>query len=73
MTVCLKESTGQNFQNYTFGLRMEEGIRLLLNTPASISEISSVLGYSETVSFMKAFKTYTGLTPSQYRINNENS
>lgn len=39
----------------------------LTNTNASITEISTKLGYSEISAFVRAFKRLTGLSPLQYR------
>jgi len=40
---------------------------MLANTRSTISEISSMLGYSEASAFVRGFKRLTGQTPSAYR------
>ncbi|MDC1143818.1 AraC family transcriptional regulator [Porticoccaceae bacterium] len=35
-----------------------------------MNEISFLLGYSEETNFARAFKRWTGMSPSQYRNNN---
>lgn len=44
-----------------------EAKQLLLHTPQSISEIAAELGFAETTSFSRFFKTKTGLTPAAFR------
>ena len=51
-------------------IRLEEAVRSLITSSAEIKEISFSLGYSETSIFTRAFKKWTGLTPSQYRADN---
>src|SRR5690606_9540485 len=43
-------------------------IDYMKNTDSSIKEISVVLGYSEPSGFVRAFKKWTGKTPSAYRM-----
>lgn len=38
----------------------------------SIEEIATLLGFNESANFRRAFKSWTGLTPSQYRCCHEN-
>ncbi len=44
---------------------------LLLNTDKSILEISNDLNFQNPSNFNRAFKDFTGLSPSQYRKQNE--
>ncbi|NRA54750.1 MAG: AraC family transcriptional regulator ligand-binding domain-containing protein [Gammaproteobacteria bacterium] len=45
----------------------EQALRLLVQDQ-SIEQIAYCLGYSESRAFSRAFKQWTGLTPSQYRV-----
>jgi AraC-like DNA-binding protein len=42
------------------------------NPEISISEIIYTVGFSNRVSFNKAFKKHTGRTPSQFKMSLEN-
>lgn len=48
-------------------LRCDMAIRYLTRTHASIEEIASRIGYSETCTFTRAFKQWTGVAPYTYR------
>jgi AraC-like DNA-binding protein len=49
-------------------LRVVEAKRLLHETLEPIKEISQLVGYSDVVSFHRAFKSRTGQTPADYRV-----
>jgi AraC-like DNA-binding protein len=40
---------------------------LLLRTPRAIKQIASEVGFQNEKSFMRAFKTWTGQTPEDFR------
>lgn len=64
-----KNYTGTNFVNYVKDLRMAEAKRLLAETDLKVNEISSRVGYDNEKHFMKSFKSYVGVSPSEYRKN----
>ena len=64
-----KEYTGTNFVNYLKGIRMEAAKKLLVETDLMIMEISQKVGYDNEKHFMKTFKGYYGVSPSEYRKN----
>ncbi|MCD8105773.1 MAG: response regulator [Lachnospiraceae bacterium] len=67
--VCtfFKNETGKTLNQYLTEYRMERAKELLADPQYKISEISSMVGYSDGNYFGKSFKKYTGLTPSEYR------
>jgi len=64
-----KNVTGTNFVTYLKDLRMGEAKRLLTETDLKVNEISMKVGYDNEKHFMKSFKSYVGVSPSEYRRN----
>jgi AraC-like DNA-binding protein len=54
-------------------IRCDQAEQQLLKTNASIAQIASAVGYSDPVVFSRAFKRWTGMTPSQYRKKHRSS
>ena len=54
-------------QQFLIKLRMEEAKNKLKNSQNSIQEISTSVGYTDTFTFSKAFKKYSGFSPKNYR------
>lgn len=48
-------------------VRKSLAIYYMLNSTSSVKEISCILGYSEPSGFVRAFKKWTGKTPTDYR------
>jgi AraC-like DNA-binding protein len=63
-----KRSVGTTPIDYFIKLRMEQARRLLAETPWSIKEIASSLGYEDPLYFSRVFKAVTRATPSNYRV-----
>ncbi|MDG4657284.1 response regulator transcription factor [Ectobacillus antri] len=57
----------EGFIEYVNRVRIEEATKLLLANTAPISEISSMVGYSDHSYFCKVFKKIQGSSPSQFR------
>lgn len=62
-----KERVGWTFQSYLNEVRMNAAIAALRASDAPVSEIAPQHGYASTRVFRRAFKSYTGLTPSEFR------
>jgi AraC-like DNA-binding protein len=58
------------FRDLLSDTRKELACQHLLNAELSINEIAFILGYAEETNFTRAFKRWTGETPSAYRKNN---
>lgn len=67
---CFKKHMGITIMNYAKKIRIERAKVLLLTTNDSILDISIRLGFHDQSHFYKIFKSFTGVSPSQYR--NEN-
>jgi AraC-like DNA-binding protein len=62
-----KKYTGMSVIKYINEIKMGKAKQLLRETDLSIKEISYMLGFGDNKYFMKIFKMYETLTPSEYR------
>lgn len=60
-------SEGSQFQALKDSVRRERAIFWLSQADISIKETAQKVGYTETASFIRAFKQWTGISPGQYR------
>jgi len=58
---------GTSYREVVDELRRDVALRQLRKTDASIEEITWLAGFSELSPFYRAFRRWTGKTPSQYR------
>ena len=58
---------GTSYQTIKLQARRDYAIHLLNDSKLSVESISHQLGFSEPSAFIRAFKTWTGLTPLGYR------
>lgn len=65
----INEYFNSNFFDFINTYRVKESIKLLESRKkeVTLSEVGYLSGFNNTVSFNKAFKKNTGLTPSKYR------
>jgi AraC-like DNA-binding protein/ligand-binding sensor protein len=61
------KTTGMTFTEYLARLRLEASKNMLLNQATPIGDIALTAGFGSVPHFNRAFKRYTGLTPSRYR------
>ena len=62
-----KKATGMSFHEALNRKRIELACGLLSDTSLSVSEISEEVGFTETKSFCRVFKSHIGTTPGAYR------
>ena len=62
-----RRETGETFVNYRTKLRMERAKEILLRRDIRIIDIPYKIGMNDHPHFIKVFKKYVGLTPSEYR------
>jgi AraC-like DNA-binding protein len=62
------KSMGMSYRGIVEEVRRREAIDRLTNSDVSIAEISMSLGYADASNFSKAFKSWTGKSPKQYRL-----
>jgi AraC-like DNA-binding protein len=58
---------GTHFQDIKDGLRRDTAIHLLSQPSLPVSGIARELGFSEPSAFTRAFRHWTGVSPSSYR------
>ncbi len=63
----LSNELGKTFSQIVLEQRMERATALLEGTNLPIEQIASMLGYSNHSNFYKAFKSYYGVTPRDYK------
>ena len=67
MSHAFKREYGISPINYMIACRIREGKRLLAETDLSLSQISSVLGFSSSSYFSQSFRKSEGTSPTEYR------
>jgi AraC-like DNA-binding protein len=63
---CLRELGRSPMQHVTY-IRMQRARHLVETTPDKLDVIAGSLGFSDGMTFSRAFKRWIGLTPSDYR------
>ncbi|GAA0114993.1 helix-turn-helix domain-containing protein [Clostridium senegalense] len=63
----IKNTMGLSFKDFVNLVRVEESLKLLLDTDMTISDISEEVGFSHSRYYNKHFKKHYNLTPKQYR------
>lgn len=66
-----KKLFGVSIYTYQVQMRMEKAKKLLENTDKPIKQIAALAGYNTISSFSAAFKKAFGVTPSQWRNENQ--
>lgn len=62
-----------SFQNLVDQVRLERAREFLTGTGMNLNQIADVLGYADAANFTRAFKRWTSVSPSQYRIAEQRS
>jgi two-component system response regulator YesN len=62
-----KNTTGENYKSYLIKIRMQEAIRLVMNTDLKTYEIAEQVGYNNVRRFVDAFKGKYRMSPMDYR------
>ncbi|WP_193726862.1 AraC family transcriptional regulator [Paenibacillus guangzhouensis] len=62
-----KQATGHSLNRYLTIYRINQAKRLLIDTPLSVTEIASAVGYGDLSHFFHTFKSETGITPNVFR------
>lgn len=62
-----KKEKGISMGQYHNAARMKKACQLLRSTLMSVGEISDTLGFSDMLYFSKKFRSFTGVSPTDYR------
>ena len=62
-----KKSTGKTPIEYKTDLQIEYAKTLLVETPISVSEVATQVGFADALYFSRVFKSRTGLSPTAFR------
>jgi two-component system response regulator YesN len=62
-----KEYTEKNFIDCIIEIRINASKEMLSGKDLKVNEIAEAVGYTNTRSFLRTFKKYTGMTPTEYR------
>jgi AraC family transcriptional regulator len=68
---AFKQSFGVPPHRYHMARRMDRARSLLQRSALSVTQIGIQIGFRETSSFTRAFRKFTGLTPTEYRRHRE--
>jgi AraC family transcriptional regulator len=68
---AFKQSFGVPPHRYHMARRMDRARNLLQRPALSVTQIGVQIGFCETSSFTRAFRKFTGLTPTEYRRHRE--
>ncbi|MDR2794114.1 MAG: helix-turn-helix domain-containing protein [Treponema sp.] len=63
----LKEQTGRSFFEHLSRVRLHRAEQHLMETDMPVTDIAYTCGFNSLATFNRIFKTYTGITPSDYR------
>jgi two-component system response regulator YesN len=66
-SLVFKQNFGKGFAEYLNELRIERAKASLVGTDERVFEIAEKVGYKEYKYFCSIFKSFTGITPTQYR------
>ncbi len=69
----IKASTGKTTSEFIREIRLNEASKLIRESDYTASEISYLVGFSSPAYFNKCFHDYFGVTPGEYKSENEKS
>lgn len=62
-----KEKSGESFSHALIRIRMEKAKEMLMDARNRSYDVAYFVGYDNPKNFSRAFKSYYGMTPSEYR------
>lgn len=71
LAVKFKQTVGTTPLQYLLTIRIQKALHLLSATSDKLEAISQQVGYKDAFSFSKAFKKLTGVSPKEFRLQDE--
>lgn len=71
LTCIFQKQLNMSPQQFLMEFRITKGVDLLKTTDLSIRSIAYSCGYTDAATFSKAFKNLKGISPNEYRLNND--
>ena len=62
-----KQKNGQGFTSFLLKTRMEKAMEMLADSALKVANIAEEVGYNDLSYFKRSFKSYTGVSPAEYR------
>lgn len=69
LSELFKKETGEGFYEFLSNYRIKRAKEILLTTNLKIYEVAESVGYNDSITFGRAFKKITGVTPNNFRNN----
>ncbi|MDR1862792.1 MAG: helix-turn-helix domain-containing protein [Treponema sp.] len=66
-STLFKEEMGENLSSHLNRLRVERALQLLIQTDSPLCKIAGLCGFEDQSWFSKTFKSFTGLSPGEFR------
>jgi two-component system response regulator YesN len=67
LSELFKKEVGEGFYDFLSNYRIKKAKEILMTTNLKIYEIAEHVGYSDSITFGRAFKKITGITPNSFR------
>ena len=67
MSLKFKNTLGMTYMEYLQKTRIEQSMRLLINTDLSVAEIARKVGYHDIKAFYTVFKRFANTSPAKFR------
>lgn len=71
VSILFRKGFDMTFVEYITGVRIREAKKLLKNTDKKVYQIAETVGFEDAYYFSKTFKNVTGISPKEYRIQNQ--
>lgn len=67
LSELFKKETGEGFYDFISKYRIRKAKEILITTNLKIYEVAEKVGYNDSITFGRAFKKITGVTPNSFR------